>query len=186
VNTGFSQVEVDELDIHFSRFNRLSPEKRDFFLENSGVFLFGAGSFQGGGNNAGSGGGGGGGSGGGTGGGGGGRTNQVGDNMLFFSRRIGLSDEGNAIPILAGTRLTGRAGGFNVGALNIQQRSQDGTPATNFTAIRMRRNVLANSDIGVMLLNKEESGPRYNRVAGADANFRFFRNLTSMRWSRRP
>jgi len=174
VNTDFSQVEADEQQINLTRFNLLFPEKRDFFLENSGVFLFGAGSFQGGGNNAGSGGGGGGG---GTGGGGGGRTNQVGDNILFFSRRIGLSDEGNAIPILAGTRLTGRAGGFNVGALNIQQRSQDGTPATNFTAIRMRRNVLANSDIGVMLLNKEESGPRYNRVAGADANFRFFRNL---------
>jgi hypothetical protein len=163
VNTDFSQVEADEQQINLTRFSLLFPEKRDFFLENSGVFQFGAGSFQPGG-----------------GGGGGptsGRTNSLGDNILFFSRRIGLSDEGIAIPILAGTRLTGRAGGFAIGALNIQQRGQGGTPAANFTAVRLRRNVLANSDVGVLVLNKEESGPRYNRLAGADANFRFFRNL---------
>src|SRR5262249_1038488 len=102
VNTDFSQVEADEQQINLTRFSMLCPEKRDFFLENSGVFQFGAGSFQGGG-----GGGGGGGSGSGAGGGGGGptsgRTNQLGDNILFFSRRIGLSDAGNAIPILGGT-----------------------------------------------------------------------------------
>jgi hypothetical protein len=61
VNTDFSQVEADEQQVNLTRFNLLFPEKRDFFLENSGVFLFGAGSFQGGGNNTGGGGGGGGG-----------------------------------------------------------------------------------------------------------------------------
>ena len=51
-------------------------------------------------------------------------------------------------------------------------------PGTNFTALRMRRDLLANSDIGVVLLNKDESGSHYNRVAGVDANFRFgFLNL---------
>jgi hypothetical protein len=40
----------------------------------------------------------------------------------------------------------------------------------------VRRDVLANSDVGVVLLNKlasDEIGPRDNRVAGVDANFRF-------------
>jgi hypothetical protein len=37
----------------------------------------------------------------------------------------------------------------------------------------VRRDILANSDIGAVILNKEEEGPRYNRVAGVDANFRF-------------
>ena len=102
--------------------------------------------------------------------------------ILFFSRRIGLSDDGTAIPILGGTRLTGRAGGFSIGALNIQQREHGvpGSrirPATNFTALRLRRDILAQSDIGVMLLNKETSGAHFNRVVGADANFRFFQNL---------
>ncbi len=173
VNTDFSQVEADEQQVNLTRFSLLFPEKRDFFLENSGVFQFGPGNQMGGGGE----GGGGGGAGGGGGGGGAGRTNVLGDNILFFSRRIGLSDDGNAIPILGGTRLTGRAAGFTIGAMNIQQRSVEAAPATNFTAVRVRRNVLANSDVGVMVLNKDPAGPAYNRVVGADANFRFFRNL---------
>jgi hypothetical protein len=52
-------------------------------------------------------------------------------------------------------------------------------PATNFTALRLRRDILANSDIGAMVLNKEESGPHFNRVAGVDANFRFGEYLTT-------
>jgi hypothetical protein len=90
---------------------------------------------------------------------------------------VGLSDNGDAIPILGGTRLTGRVGSYNVGVLNIQQRRSGNSPAANFSALRVRRNVLANSDVGFLLLNKDTAGPRFNRVAGADANFRFFRNL---------
>jgi hypothetical protein len=160
VNTDFSQAEADEQQINLSRFNLFFPEKRDFFLENSGIFLFGAG-------------GGGFAAGGGGGGGGGGRQNASGDTRLFFSRRIGLSDSGNEIPILAGTRLTGRQGAYSIGVLNIQQRSLGDVAAANFTALRVRRDILANSDIGAVLLNKEADGPAFNRVAGVDANFRF-------------
>ena len=155
VNTDFSQVEADEQQINLSRFNLFFPEKRDFFLENSGIFGFGGGGNMGGGGAT------------------AGRQNGSQDTRLFFSRRIGLSDNGDAIPILAGTRLTGRQGRYSVGALNIQQREQGFVPATNFTALRVRRDFLANSDIGAMLLNKEEAGSGYNRVAGVDANFRF-------------
>ena len=164
-NTDFSQVEADEQQVNLTRFSLFFPEKRDFFLENSGIFQFGVGN------------------GGGGGGGGGGRQNPSQDMILFFSRQIGLSSTGNAIPILGGTRLTGRAGGFSIGVLNIQQRAEETendleiTPSTNFTALRLRRDVFAQSDIGVMLLNKDVSGSAYNRVAGADANFRFFQNL---------
>ena len=155
LNTDFSQVEADEQQINLSRFSLFFPEKRDFFLENSGIFGFGGGGgFSGGGATA-------------------GRQNGSQDTRLFFSRRIGLSDDGDAIPILGGTRLTGRQGLYSVGALNIQQRGQGSVPATNFTALRVRRDFLANSDIGAVLLNKEEDGPRFNRVAGVDANLRF-------------
>ena len=166
VNTDFSQVEADEQQINLSRFNLFFPEKRDFFLENSGIFLFGAS---------------GGGFGGGGGGGGGnfaGRQNQSGDMRLFFSRRIGLSEAGTAIPILAGTRLTGRRGEYSLGVLNIQQRQDAGVAATNFTALRLRRDVLANSDVGAVFLNKEEQGSHFNRVGGVDGNFRFGSFLT--------
>lgn len=158
VNTDFSQVEADEQQINLTRFSLFFPEKRDFFLENSGIFQFGVGS-----------------AGGGVG--GGGRQNPSQDMILFFSRRVGLSDDASAIPILGGTRLTGRAAGFSIGALNIQQRREGESPSTNFSALRLRRDVLAQSDIGVMLLDKEASGPHFNRVVGADANFRFLQNL---------
>jgi hypothetical protein len=163
VNTDFSQVEADEQQVNLTRFSLFFPEKRDFFLENSGVFQFGSGDARG------------------TGGGGGGvggRQNQSQDMILFFSRQIGLSAAGDAIPILGGTRLTGRANGFSIGALNIQQRKLDASPSANFSALRFRRDLFANSDVGVMALNKDQQGTGYNRVLGADANFRFLTDLT--------
>jgi hypothetical protein len=165
VNTDFSQVEADEQQVNLTRFSLFFPEKRDFFLENSGVFQFGAGQTT-------------------AGGGGGGRQNPSQDVILFFSRRIGLADSGDAIPILGGTRLTGRVAGFSVGALNIQQHGTDATAtspetlATNYTTLRLRRDVLGSSDIGLMFMNKDVKGDHFNRVGGADANFRFFRDLT--------
>ena len=156
VNTDFSQVEADEQQVNLSRFSLFFPEKRDFFLENSGIFQFGGGGDRvGGGARS-------------------GRQNASQPLRLFFSRRIGLSDAGDAVPILAGTRLTGRLGSrYSLGVLNVQQTEEGDVPATNFTALRARRDILANSDVGVVLLNKEESGHHFNRVAGVDANFRF-------------
>ena len=148
VNTDFSQVEADEQQVNLTRFSLFFPEKRDFFLENSGIFQFGAGNgFFGAGSQQ--------------------------EMRLFFSRSIGLSGDGAAIPILGGTRLTGRQGAYSLGVLNIQQREDAAEPGANFTALRLRRDILANSDIGVMVLNKDEAGSHYNRVAGFDANFRF-------------
>jgi hypothetical protein len=40
-NTDFSQVEVDEQQINFTRFSLFFPEKRQFFLEGKGIFDFG-------------------------------------------------------------------------------------------------------------------------------------------------
>ncbi len=40
LNTDFAQVEVDEQQVNLTRFNLFFPEKRDFYLENLGVFAF--------------------------------------------------------------------------------------------------------------------------------------------------
>ena len=163
--TDFSQVEADEQQVNLTRFSLFFPEKRDFFLENSGIFQFGVANDRGGG------------AGGGGGGGGGGRQNAIGNDMIFFfSRNIGLSSTGDAIPILGGTRLTGRTGRFEIGLLNMQQRRSGTNNAVNFSVLRLRRNVLQNSDIGFMMTNKEVSkSANFNRVVGGDANFRFGR-----------
>jgi hypothetical protein len=99
--------------------------------------------------------------------------------ILFFSRRIGLSDEGGAVAILGGTRLSGRTGPFEVGVINIQQRAADGINPTNFLVGRLRYNFLGSSDVGVMVNNKEEGdSPHFNRVFGADANLRIGQALS--------
>src|SRR5688572_15574361 len=159
VNTDFSQVEADEQQVNLSRFSLFFPEKRDFFLENAGMFDFGStGGFFG--NNTGAisy----------------GSRLSRVPQMRLFFSRRIGLSEDGQALPIVAGTRLSGRAGAYSIGALNIQQGDAAGIVNANVTAVRLRRDILTNSDVGAVLLNKDEAGAGYNRMTGFDANFRF-------------
>jgi hypothetical protein len=41
--TDFAQVEVDQQQVNLTRFSLFFPEKRDFFLENAGIFVFGTG-----------------------------------------------------------------------------------------------------------------------------------------------
>ena len=161
-NTDFSQVEADEQQINLTRFSLFFPEKREFFLENSGIFKFGGGEIGGGGGGATA-----------------GRLNGLGSNVLFFSRTIGISGEGDAVPIVGGTRLTGRSGSYEIGLLNMQQRRYGVVGATNFSVGRVKRNILRNSDVGVMVMNKEvKDSPLFNRVMGTDANFRFGQSTT--------
>ncbi len=150
VNTDFSQVEVDEQQINLTRFSLFFPEKRDFFLENAGLFDVGGVV--------------------GTPGGTAGR-----DVIPFFSRRIGLSDAGTPLPIRGGARLTGKVGGFDLGVMNIQVGEKDGVPSDNWSILRLRRDIMANSDVGGFFFNRDTGGSSYwNRTAGADMNLRFF------------
>ena len=157
VNTDFSQVEADEQQVNLTRFNLFFPEKRDFFLENQGIFHF-VRPWTGGG-------------------GGGGEPSDGRQNSrrtCGCSSRVALASPTPAsrFPILAGTRLTGRAGRLlDGGAEHPAARGIGPVPATNFTPFRLRRDILANSDIGAMLLNKEENGPQFNRLAGAGRQF---------------
>jgi len=41
VNTDFAETEVDEREINLTRFDLFFPEKRDFFLQDAGIFDFG-------------------------------------------------------------------------------------------------------------------------------------------------
>ena len=87
---------------------------------------------------------------------------------VFFSRRIGIDDNGEPIPILAGARLSGRAGPVNIGLLNMQTDDGDGRqPATNFTVARVRRDFRGRSNLGAIFTG---------RYATAGANRREARN----------
>src|SRR2546422_3662313 len=150
VNPDFGQAEIDDQIVNLSRFSVFFPEKRDFFLENSGIFLFG----------------------------------REGENQAFFTRRIGLTDRGQPVPIDYGVKLTGKIGPYNVGFLRVQTRKLGetstalGIPRQQFSVLRVKRDILKRSYIGAILVNHQGAttvgGESYNRAGGADAEF----NLT--------
>ena len=157
-NTDFAQVEVDEQQVNLTRFNLIFPEKREFFLEGRGLFDFARGSGSGGLNNSGS-------------------------NVtptLFYSRRIGLN-RGRPVAINGGARLTGKSGRFGLGVMNIQTAEEDttDTPATNFTVVRVKRDLFRRSSVGVLLSNRSNAsvGDGASQTYGVDASFSFFQNI---------
>ena len=156
--TDFAQVEEDLQQVNLTRFSVFFPEKRDFFIEGQGIFDFGG--VQAG--------------------------NSPGDvPLLFFSRQIGLS-AGQAVPVVGGLRLTGRTGPYSVGLLNIQT---DDAPAaravsTNFSAVRLKRNLLRRSNVGVMATRRGPGVvgatsilPDASYSIGADATMLFFKSI---------
>ncbi len=164
VNTDFAQVEADQEIVNVSRFPISFPEKRQFFTESAGIFEFGSSGSSLLGD---------------AGGGGGSGRGLI---PLFYSRRIGL-EEGHEIPIVGGGKLTGRAGSSTIGLMNIttgesRYESDEGwidVPRQNFTALRLKRPVLAQSSVGAIVLNRE-AGPDHNRSAGVDGAFTLGRN----------
>lgn len=154
-NTDFAQVEVDEQQVNLTRFSLFFPEKRDFFLEGRGIFDFARGGAAAG--------------------------STTGDQpYLFYSRRIGLN-RGRVIPIDAGGRLTGKVGGYAVGVMNIQTGDEDlsATEPTNFTVVRVKRDLLRRSTIGAMITNRSTSTlvPESNQAYGIDGAFSFYQNI---------
>ena len=170
-NTDFAQVEVDEQQLNLTRFSLFFPEKRDFFLEGRGIFDFGRGGASSG---AGSPGGG---------------AQQTSTPYLFYSRRIGLN-RGRVVPIEAGGRITGKVGKYGIGLVNIQADSESvsGTPSTNFSVLRVKRDILRKSTIGAMFTGRTQSnvpGADGNVAYGVDGAFSFYQNLNlNAYWAR--
>ena len=170
-NTDFAQVEVDEQQVNLTRFGLFFPEKREFFLEGRGIFDFA----RGGGSSR--------------------RASALrpesGDSSssyrggqaptLFYSRRIGLQD-GTIVPIVGGGRVTGKAGAFDIGALNMQTDDAAMTDSgqTNFTVMRFKRDILRRSSIGGLFTNRSVSvaGDGPSQTYGADATLSFYENVS--------
>jgi hypothetical protein len=139
-HTDFAQVEADLQQVNLTRFKLFYPEKRDFFLENAGLFQFG----------------------------------DHGETDVFFSRRIGLTDSGEVVPIAEGARLTGRLGKTSLGVLDVVTDPVAGAPRDNFSVVRLRQDILARSTMGLIFTDRESSGTgEWNRVGGGDARIVF-------------
>ena len=179
-NTDFAQVEVDEQQVNLTRFSLFFPEKREFFLEGRGIFDFARGGGpsprdsalrQPEGSSR--------------------RSSTGGEGSaptLFYSRRIGL-EGGTVVPIIGGGRVTGKIGAFDVGALNIQTDDEavSGAETTNFTVVRVKRDILRRSSIGALFTNRSVSvvGNGSNQAYGADATFSFYDNVSFLAYAAR-
>ena len=158
-NTDFAQVEVDEQQVNLTRFSLFFPEKREFFLEGRGIFEFARGAA-------------------------GGRSAGFRDEeapILFYSRRIGLEAR-QVVPIIGGGRVTGKVGAFDVGALSIQTDDEpvSGAAVTNFTALRVKRDVLRKSTVGGIFTNRSVAsvGDGSSQTFGVDGTFAFYDSVS--------
>ena len=151
-NTDFAQTEVDDQQVSLDRFPLFYPEKREFFLEGAGIFDFGLA-----------------------------QAEFVPETRLFHTRRIGMTPDSSApVPIAAGARMTGNWRGFTLGMMNVQTEPlvSHNVAASNYTVLRVKRNVLARSFLGGFILNREVGGSAdFNRIYGLDANFTFRKHL---------
>ena len=95
---------------------------------------------------------------------------------MFFSRRIGIAPDGQAIPIVGGARLTGRVGTTNVGLLNIHTEDLGAIPANNFSVARVNQELPNRSAIGGIVVNRQGVGEQvgtddYNRTYAVDGRW---------------
>ncbi|MYC78350.1 carbohydrate binding family 9 domain-containing protein [Candidatus Poribacteria bacterium] len=159
-NTDFAQVEADQEQVNLTRFSLFFPEQRPFFLEGASIFDVGIPrpSFR--------------------------RPPPL---LLFYSRRIGLAG-GRAIPILGGGKMTGKIGPYGIGILNVftDKYEEDvpgvhpenifSEPRTNYSVMRVNRDLLVGSTVGGILINKQDADAS-NSTAGLDFSYRPTREI---------
>jgi len=112
---------------------------------------------------------------------------EIGDSVRpFFSRRIGLAD-GLPQPIDFGAKLTGQAGQFDIGALQVRTRDSAVQAGADFSVLRMRRRVGQESYAGMLYTRRGDrlAGAPALQTAGIDSVLRTSRFLgrKTIEWS---
>lgn len=160
-NTDFAQVEADEQQINLDRFNLFFPEKRTFFLENSGQFIVGNSRevelfFS--------------------------RRIGIGENE---------DGDGEHIPVKGGLRLSGKVGDTtNVGFLYMETEAVDAiAPGNRFTVARINQELPSRSSIGLIVVNRDGDGSHltpadddHNLTYGIDGRWGIGENLIIDGW----
>lgn len=172
INPDFGQVEADPAILNLSTFATFYPEKRPFFIEGSQIIRF----------------------------------STFGDDFgpgLFYSRRIGRPISVEASPggyvknepyfatILGAAKISGKTqDGLSIGVLEAVTREERSTfvdsvgnafeqkvePLSNFSVFRLRKDVLDNSNVGMILTNVSRDGSLSAITGGVDWNLRFLKS----------
>jgi hypothetical protein len=159
INTDFAATEVDGRQLGLQRFSLFFPEKRGFFLTDFDIFQFGGVP---------------------TGSGFGSRSTGMrsGNNGLaFFSRRIGLTSDNDQVDIIAGGKISGRIGDYDVGTLYIRQDEYTNDDAELITAsdlivTRVSTGVLEESSVGGIFTYGDPRANADSSLVGADFLYR--------------
>ena len=143
-NTDFSDTSLDARQVNTGRFSLFFPETRDFFLQDSAVFEFGGRVF-----------------------------NDARNGLPFFSRNIGIVN-GEPVDIIAGAKLSGKAGPANVGLISARTGSADvqGIDGQYLSSARISVPVFSESKAGIVFTNGDPTGVTNNTVAGADFQYK--------------
>jgi Domain of unknown function (DUF5916) len=150
VNTDFADADVDTLQFNFTPYKLFFPEKREFFLENAGIFAFPMYGDRGSGD------------------------------LLFYSRQIGIDPiTGVEVPVNGGGKVTGLLGNFELGAMDVDTRQLGPNPGANYGVMRVKRSLWGGSYVGFMGIDKRSGNPldSFNQTTGADTRLVFFNNL---------
>ncbi len=140
INTDFAETEVDDRQINLTRFSLHFPEKRDFFLDGANYFQFGIEAD---------------------------RESPVATKLIpFFSRRMGLNNEGKPIPINYGAKLTGQVDSWNIGMMHINDDRTTGI--NNFSVARVTKNIWKQSSVGIIGTYGNTLNDSTNLLTGAD------------------
>jgi hypothetical protein len=162
VNPDFAQTEIDDQRVNLTRFSLFFPEKRQFFLEGAESLRMGPP---------------------------GGEFSEDEALEMFHSRRIGLSDDGEPIPLIAGGKMTGKIHGVDLGllaartgktALTVDPDDDDDEnggpalgpdaelPGETFGVLRFRREMFGRSYVGAIATIRDGAGDT-NGALGLDA-----------------
>lgn len=107
---------------------------------------------------------------------------------LFFTRRIGIADNGTAQPIIGGGRLSGRVGGTTVGLLQMVTEAPDETTdGQSFSVARATREISSRSRVGAMVVQRlsTRDGADVNRTYAIDGRIGLGQQWTSDLWAAR-
>ena len=95
---------------------------------------------------------------------------------LFFSRRIGINESGNQVPIIGGARLSGRINHTNIGVLSMVTDDVDelGVTSNAYTVTRVSHQFNGRSNLGGMFVNRSGLGDLtddFNSVYAIDGKY---------------
>lgn len=158
LNTDFSATEADTNSLNNSRFQRFFDEKRAFFLNDFDAFKFGLAELDLDGSESGN------------------------NALAFYSRRIGISEDGTPVNIVGGSKISGRTGNTEFGALVMRQdefevRDDAGVitgviDPTNAIVARVSQTIFEESKIGLIYTDGNPAENEDNSLYGADFHYR--------------